>query len=151
MHRKRTLALLTLLLLIVVASVLLRTTTPTLSVTSTTNDSTSTPPTLSEEKPIEPIDTPVETPALPEPASSTPPAEETPAPVAQKGCYVGGCSSQICSEDRDMVSTCEWRESYACYREATCERQQSGECGWTETPALNTCLMQANSNTSVTY
>src|SRR3989344_5136723 len=123
MHRKRTLALLTLLLLIVVASVLLRTTTPTLSVTSTTNDSTSTPPTLSEEKP---------------------------APVAQKGCYVGGCSSQICSENRDVVSTCEWRESYACYREATCERQQSGECGWTEAPTLQACLVEAN-NTSVAF
>jgi len=65
-----------------------------------------------------------------------------PAPV-QGGCYVGGCSSQICSDQPDMASTCEYRESYACYQNATCERQQSGECGWTQTPALSACLTAA--------
>ena len=56
------------------------------------------------------------------------------------GCYVGGCSGQLCTENRDMVSTCEFRPEYVCYRTAKCERQASGQCGWTETPELRMCL-----------
>jgi hypothetical protein len=59
------------------------------------------------------------------------------------GCFVGGCSSQLCSEERDAVSTCEWREAYACYKTAKCERQSNGQCGWTPTSELNACLMNA--------
>ena len=55
-------------------------------------------------------------------------------------CYRGGCSSQICSDQQDMVSTCEYREEYACYQSAVCERQTSGQCGWTQTPELRACL-----------
>lgn len=58
----------------------------------------------------------------------------------QGKCYVGGCSSQICSDRPDAVSTCEYREEYACYQSARCERQASGQCGWTETPELAQCL-----------
>lgn len=59
------------------------------------------------------------------------------------GCYIGGCSSQLCSDDDDLASTCEWTDAYACYDTATCERQATGECGWTETPALKQCLADA--------
>lgn len=55
-------------------------------------------------------------------------------------CYVGGCSSQICSERQGFITTCEWRPEYACYQTATCERQADGRCGWTETPELDACL-----------
>lgn len=55
-------------------------------------------------------------------------------------CYRGGCSSQLCSDQPDMVSTCEFREEYACYQRAVCERQSSGECGWTETSELRACI-----------
>jgi len=55
-------------------------------------------------------------------------------------CYVGGCSAQVCSDRPDMASTCEYREVYACYKTATCERQATGECGWTNTPELAACL-----------
>ena len=55
-------------------------------------------------------------------------------------CFVGGCSGQICSEDQGVVSTCEWRAEYACYQDATCERQSNGQCGWTETTELQACL-----------
>lgn len=55
------------------------------------------------------------------------------------GCVVTGCSGQICS-DHDVVSTCEFQESYACYKDAICERQATGQCGWTQTPALKQCL-----------
>jgi hypothetical protein len=54
-------------------------------------------------------------------------------------CVKTGCSGQICAAE-DMFSTCEWRPEYACYDTATCERQPGGECGWTETPALTSCL-----------
>lgn len=64
-------------------------------------------------------------------------------PVASGGCYVGGCSSQICSEDPGAISTCEFKEEYACYKTAKCERQTNGQCGWTETAELNMCLANA--------
>lgn len=56
-------------------------------------------------------------------------------------CVVGGCSNQLCTEGPQSAgSTCEWREEYACYRDATCERQSDGKCGWTQTPELTACL-----------
>lgn len=57
-----------------------------------------------------------------------------------KACVVTGCSSQICS-DEDMATTCEYREEYACYKTATCKRQADGQCGWTQTTELTSCLM----------
>lgn len=62
------------------------------------------------------------------------------ADVAAGACYVGGCSGQICSDQEGAISTCEFRPEYACYAEATCERQDNGKCGWTETPELSACL-----------
>lgn len=61
---------------------------------------------------------------------------------AANDCFVGGCSSQICSDREGVISTCEWRPEYACYQDADaiCERQPSGECGWTPTAELETCL-----------
>jgi len=55
-------------------------------------------------------------------------------------CFVGGCSGQICSDHEGVISTCEFRPEYACYHDATCERQASGDCGWTQTSALQACL-----------
>ena len=59
--------------------------------------------------------------------------------VSQKPCKKTGCSSQVCA-DQDVITTCEWRREYECYRKATCERQSNGECGWTQTPELRACL-----------
>ena len=56
------------------------------------------------------------------------------------GCYIGGCSGQICSAEQDVITTCEFRQEYACYKSATCARQQNGQCGWTQTSALKVCL-----------
>ena len=58
-------------------------------------------------------------------------------------CVVGGCSSQLCVEANDAsggISTCEYRAEYACYKNATCERQHNGKCEWTETAQLRACL-----------
>jgi len=54
-------------------------------------------------------------------------------------CIRSGCSGQICS-DQEMASDCMFRPEYACYRSAECARQASGECGWTITPELTSCL-----------
>jgi hypothetical protein len=72
----------------------------------------------------------IETPATPKP---------TPNPVTKK-CFIGGCSGQMCSDEEGPVSTCEYREEYACYKSATCGVQANGECGWTVTSELTACL-----------
>lgn len=54
-------------------------------------------------------------------------------------CRATGCSSQLCAEE-DMVTTCEYKDEYACYKSAKCERQKDGKCGWTSSVALTTCL-----------
>ena len=66
-----------------------------------------------------------------------------PRPVSMGACYVGGCSSQLCSDTPDMVSTCEYREEYGCYQHATCERQTNGQCGWTPNATFNACMLNA--------
>lgn len=58
---------------------------------------------------------------------------------ATNTCVVTGCSGQVCS-DKHEATTCEYKEEYACYRDAICERQTSGECGWTMTEELTECL-----------
>jgi len=74
----------------------------------------------------------------PEDIPGTTPAEDNDT-KGSEGCMVTGCSGQICA-DGEVVTTCEFREEYGCYVTATCERQTSGECGWTETPELLSCL-----------
>jgi len=56
-----------------------------------------------------------------------------------KLCVVSGCSRQICT-DQQMMTTCEWRDEYACYHTARCERQADGKCGWTQSDELKRCL-----------
>jgi eight-cysteine-cluster-containing protein len=65
-------------------------------------------------------------------------------PVASGSCIVGGCSGQLCIDESEgeMVTTCEYREAYACYKTAACTRQSSGHCGWTSTPELKACLLK---------
>lgn len=65
--------------------------------------------------------------------SATPPFTE--------GCKVGGCSSQLCiPESADGLTSCEYKDEYACYTNATCERQSDGECGWTMDAELAQCI-----------
>lgn len=67
--------------------------------------------------------------------------QDTPIVTTPAGaCYRTGCSSQICSDQPGLASTCEYKEEYACYQTASCERQASGQCGWTQTPDLQACL-----------
>ena len=63
---------------------------------------------------------------------------------SMKPCIKTGCSSQVCS-DQTVVTTCEFRPEYECYQKATCERQSDGNCGFTKTPELATCLAKKRS------
>lgn len=64
----------------------------------------------------------------------------------QDDCVVGGCSGQLCYDPAidGGITTCEWREEYACYAQATCKRQPSGQCGWTQTLELQMCLSSSS-------
>ncbi len=78
------------------------------------------------------------------PVQSGTPAPGTPF-LENNGCVVSGCSGQLCISEKEAqngggVSTCEFRAEYACYKEASCEPQPSGKCGWTETAQLKMCL-----------
>lgn len=87
------------------------------------------------------------------PAPTTkPPVVISPEPKPDMACYTGGCSGQLCGDSsiKDIMTTCEWREEYACYqnREVTkCERQATGKCGWTETAELKSCLVESQGAT----
>ncbi len=63
-----------------------------------------------------------------------------PAASSSAACRPAGCSGQICSDKEGVITTCEYRAEYACYKTARCERQPSGECGWTQTSELQACL-----------
>jgi outer membrane murein-binding lipoprotein Lpp len=68
--------------------------------------------------------------------------DNAPPPPPQPACVKSGCSGQVCA-DRSFNTTCEMRREYACYHAASCERQADGACGWTTTPALTTCIANA--------
>lgn len=77
----------------------------------------------------------------PIPSRSLPPVNDvTPTPNGAP-CKRTGCSGTVCS-DQDVMTTCEYREIYACYGQAECKRQGDGNCGWTMTETLSSCLGQ---------
>ncbi len=61
--------------------------------------------------------------------------------TVKDGCVIGGCNSEICAEV-EMDSICVFRPEATCYKTAICERQEDGECGWTQTTELQACLGQ---------
>ncbi len=72
------------------------------------------------------------------PVSATAPGTAT----AGAGCFIGGCSSQLCTDYPGAISDCMYRPEYSCYQKtnARCEKQANGQCGWTPTAALAECL-----------
>ncbi len=144
MHKKRTIVIFCLLGIIVLVSILQRT-----DIFSTAYAPTFGESEFAAEEELPALE--VEEEAIPEelgePVTPTPQPEAE--PVVAKRCYVSGCSSQLCSSEEGMMSTCEYREEYACYQTATCEVQSSGECGWSETKELNSCLLNAGAGVTV--
>ena len=81
------------------------------------------------------------------------PSQKTPTPTPSKKitCRPTGCSGQVCA-DKEVMTTCEYRPEYACYKNATCEVQKNGTCGWTKDAQLTQCLEKnKTSQPSVTY
>ena len=74
-------------------------------------------------------------------SSAKPPAEPSPTPVAGE-CVKGGCSGTVCADAsaEPVITTCEYKNEYACYQTATCAPQPDGACGWTPTPELAACI-----------
>ncbi|HEY5927228.1 MAG TPA: hypothetical protein VIV11_36325 [Kofleriaceae bacterium] len=74
-------------------------------------------------------------------SKSKPADPPTTPPVTANDCVKSGCSGTVCVEPgKEVVTTCEFKPEYACYRDAACERQGDGSCGWTQSPALTACL-----------
>lgn len=64
--------------------------------------------------------------------------------VTDADCIITGCSGQVCAS-QPVITTCEWREEYACYHDpniTTCGCNM-GICGWAQTPELALCLVKA--------
>lgn len=67
--------------------------------------------------------------------------------ATQGGCYIGGCSSEVCSDSPNMASNCIYRPEFACYKaNSVCKRQSNGQCGWTPNSALASCIQKANTS-----
>jgi hypothetical protein len=64
--------------------------------------------------------------------------------LTSPGCMRTGCSNHRGTEQGEaVVSTCQWKEEYACYKTARCEKQANGKCGWSESSELTSCLKAA--------
>ena len=73
-------------------------------------------------------------------SNPAPPSSGSGSAPAGGACVVGGCSGTICSDRNDMMSTCEYKAEYGCYKTASCGRQADGQCGWTQSAELTACL-----------
>ncbi len=74
------------------------------------------------------------------PPSEPAPSSAVPSATAND-CVKTGCSGTVCVEPgKEVVTTCEYKAEYGCYREGICERQPDGSCGWTQSPSLQACL-----------
>jgi eight-cysteine-cluster-containing protein len=71
--------------------------------------------------------------------SQPPPVAPPPPPPTTGECIRTGCSNEVCA-DEQVITTCVFRPEFACYKDATCERQANGKCGWTESAELSACL-----------
>lgn len=80
-----------------------------------------------------------------EPPKTEPPKAEPPkaTQIVDKGCFVGGCSGQLCGKEGDPdASTCEYLPQYACYASGHCKKAEDGTCGWEQTPELKACFKE---------
>lgn len=60
-------------------------------------------------------------------------------------CVKSGCSGEVCVEEGDDVTTtCIYLKWYPCLSLTRCERQVSGQCGWTENKTYLNCLKEKN-------
>ncbi len=64
---------------------------------------------------------------------------------SDRDCFRTGCSGQVCS-DEHMLTTCERRAGYGCYRKpfARCGCIE-GQCAWEDNAAMRACLSRGPS------
>lgn len=82
---------------------------------------------------------------VPTPAATPTPAFTVPgigACALDAQCMASGCSGQVCANE-SVITTCEWREEYACYAHASCGCV-NGSCAWSERDGeFASCLADA--------
>jgi len=88
------------------------------------------------------------------PAKTKPGASQKPktpsSGQAKNDCVKSGCSSQLCIESgHEVITTCDFKPEYACYKTAICTRQPNGQCGFTQTAALVRCLKGSSKSGAV--
>jgi len=54
-------------------------------------------------------------------------------------CFVGGCSNQVCSNKPDIITTCEFKEIYNCYKLTECKCIDN-KCQWESNQEFEECL-----------
>ena len=70
-------------------------------------------------------------------------SSELAATSSTDACYVSGCSSQVCSPEENVMTTCEWLEEYACLQHTQCGNYGSnGSCEWEQNQTYATCMAQ---------
>lgn len=58
-------------------------------------------------------------------------------------CFVSGCSSQVCSPQENVMTTCEWLEEYSCLSLTQCGNYGSNQsCGWEQNQSYVNCMAQ---------
>lgn len=76
-------------------------------------------------------------------ATTTPTVTADPKKYVSDECEIGGCNGERCfnkGEGQGLSSICLYKPEYACYKSySKCEKQISGECGWTSTDELKKC------------
>ena len=65
-----------------------------------------------------------------------------PVEVEQPVCRITGCGD-MCASSNIYTLWCPPSNTYACYANAQCTMQGNNECGFTQTPELQTCLANA--------
>lgn len=68
----------------------------------------------------------------------------TEVPTEGINCIVGGCNGELCLDEsaESVASICIYEPKFDCFNGATCEIQDDGECGWTQTGELQACLSE---------
>lgn len=59
-------------------------------------------------------------------------------------CKTSGCNGVMCvnSKAEDLMSTCEYRSYYRCFREHSTCKAINNKCQWESTPGLVKCLQE---------
>jgi hypothetical protein len=75
-------------------------------------------------------------------ASKLPSNSHVSSPANSENCQIAGCNNELCLDPNQAPDTtaCVWKAEYICLSKSRCERQQTGQCGWTGTPEFRACM-----------